>query len=184
MKVVAFAASSSSTSINKALVTHAAQAFKATHAQEAEVEILDLNDFEMPIFSVDKEREGGVHELARAFFDKITSADALIISFAEHNGSYTAAYKNIFDWASRIDQKVFQGKPSVYLSTSPGGRGGASVLAAATNSAPFYGAELIGDLSIPRFHDAFDKESGALIAGEAAEQLGELLSKLAAAISA
>ena len=53
-KIIAFGASSSRNSINKQLATFAANQFKNT-----EVEILDLNDYEMPLFSVDKEKENG-----------------------------------------------------------------------------------------------------------------------------
>ena len=115
MKVLAFAASSSSNSINKKLVTYAASLLS-----NAEVEILDINDYEMPLYSEDKEKELGQPEAAKRFFNKIGAADALLISFAEHNGSYTAAYKNLYDWTSRIDPKVYQGKPMVMLATSPG----------------------------------------------------------------
>ena len=119
MKIIAFAASNSKKSINKQLVIYAANLLEG-----AEVEVLDLNDYELPLFSVDKEQELGQPQLAQDFFAKIGASDALIISFAEHNGSYTAAYKNIFDWCSRINQKIFQDKPVVLLSTSPGARGG------------------------------------------------------------
>ena len=118
MKILTFAASNTKNSINKALAR-----FTATLVPGAEIEILDLNDYDLPIFSQDLEKEIGQPPAAKAFFEKIGSADGVIVSFAEHNGSYTAAYKNLFDWASRIDQKVFQGKPTVYLSTSPGARG-------------------------------------------------------------
>ncbi|MGS0726904.1 NADPH-dependent FMN reductase, partial [Shewanella sp. 0m-11] len=114
MKLLAFAASSSTKSINKQLATYA-----ASLVQGAEVEILDINDYEMPLFSQDREEELGHPELAQQFFAKIGEADAIIISFAEHNGSYTAAYKNLFDWTSRIDMKVFQNKPMLLLATSP-----------------------------------------------------------------
>ena len=103
MKLLAFAASSSSTSINKQLARYAASLVTG-----ATSEILDLNDFEMPLFSEDKEREIGQPEQAKNFLAKLGQADAIIISFAEHNGTYTAAYKNIFDWTSRIEQKIFQ----------------------------------------------------------------------------
>ncbi len=59
----------------------------------------------------------------RDLFDAIVAADAIVISFAEHNGHYTAAYKNTFDWASRIDRKAFGDKPAVLLSAVPGGCG-------------------------------------------------------------
>ena len=115
MNVIAFAASSSSKSINKKLVTYA-----STLLTNASVEVIDLNDYELPLFSEDKENEIGKPELAKLFLKKIKDCDALIISFAEHNGTYSVAYKNLFDWCSRINPKVYQGKPMILLSTSPG----------------------------------------------------------------
>lgn len=157
MKVLAFAASNSSKSINKKLATYAAGLL-----DDAEVELLDLNDYEMPLFSIDREAATGHPELAKAFLQKIAACDAMIISFAEHNGSYSAAFKNLFDWCSRIEPKVFQNKPLVLLSTSPGARGGATVLAAATGSAPFFGGQVKASLAVPSFHDNFDLERGVL----------------------
>jgi NAD(P)H-dependent FMN reductase len=125
-KIIAFGASSRN-SINKQLATFAANQFKNT-----EVEILDLNDYEMPLFSVDKEKENGIHNLAQQFYDKIGSADFIIISFAEHNGAYSSAFKNLLDWTSRINAKTFQEKPMLLMATSPGARGGSSVLDIAT----------------------------------------------------
>ena len=108
-KIIAFGASSSKTSINKQLATYTANQF-----QNVSVEILDLNDYEMPIYSVDKEKENGIPQLAHDFYSKLGSADLIIISFAEHNGAYFAAFKNIFDWASRINGKTFQEKPMLF----------------------------------------------------------------------
>jgi NAD(P)H-dependent FMN reductase len=102
MNIIAFAASSSRKSINKQLVRYA-----STLLDKAKVEVLDLNDYELPLFSQDKEEELGHPQLAKDFLAKIANSDGIIISFAEHNGSYTAAYKNIFDWCSRIEPKVF-----------------------------------------------------------------------------
>ena len=69
-----------------------------------------MNDYELPLFSVDREDELGQPGRAQAFLAKIQSSDALIISFAEHNGCYTAAYKNLYDWASRIEPRVYRDK--------------------------------------------------------------------------
>lgn len=173
MKILALAASSSSTSINKRLATYAAGL-----AANAEVEVLDLNDFEMPIFSEDKEKELGQPEQAKRFFQKIGEADAVVISYAEHNGSYAAAFKNVFDWTSRIDMKVYQGKPVIMLATSPGPGGAATVLAAATGSAPYFAADVKGFLSIPSFYDNFDMEKGELRNEELAAQLQSIMSAL------
>ena len=173
MKVVVFAASSSSQSINKKLATYAASLL-----DNAEVEVLDLNDFEMPLFSSDRENELGHPDLAHDFLSKIGQSDALIISFAEHNGSYSAAYKNLFDWCSRISAKVYQGKPMVLLSTSPGPGGAGSVLAAATNSMQFFDGDVKATLSIPRFHDNFDLEKGKISNQEIDAELRSAVSSL------
>jgi NAD(P)H-dependent FMN reductase len=176
MKLLAFAASSSSKSINKQLATYAASQVKNSNG--VEIEILDINDYEMPLFSSDKEAELGQPQQAKDFFAKLSQADAIIISFAEHNGSYTAAYKNLFDWTSRIDQKLFQNKPMILLSTSPGPGGAASVLAAATASAPYFAGDVKASLSIPSFFDNFDSKNQVLTNPELIEKLQNALSLL------
>lgn len=156
-KIIAFAGSSSKNSINKQLATYAANLF-----QNAEIEILDLNNYEMPIFSVDKEKEDGIHPLAHDFYAKIGSADFIVLSLAEHNGAYSSAFKNILDWTSRINAKTFQQKPMLLLATSPGARGGSSVLDIASKRFPFQGAELKGSFSLPTFYENFDTVNGII----------------------
>jgi NAD(P)H-dependent FMN reductase len=173
MKIIAFAATSSRKSINKQLASHA-----ASLVENAQVEVLDINDYEMPLFSEDREAELGKPQLAQDFIDKIASADALVIAFAEHNGSYTAAYKNLFDWSSRTLQKVYQNKPLVLLSTSPGPGGAATVLAAAVNSAPFFDGDVKAHLSVPSFYDNFDMEKGQLKNAEYTDKLSSAMAML------
>ena len=61
-------------------------------------------------------------------------------------------FKNLVDWTSRItDRKAWGGKPMILMATSPGGRGGATVLAGAEVYFPFIGAELKGTFSLPKF---------------------------------
>jgi chromate reductase len=154
-KIIAFGASSSTASINKQLATFAANQF-----ENASVEVLDLNDFEMPIYSVDKETENGIPKLATDFYAKIGSADVIVISFAEHNGTYATAFKNVFDWTSRINAKTFQEKDMLLLATSPGPRGASTVLDSAVNRFPFQGGVVKGSFSLPSFNDNFDAEKG------------------------
>lgn len=165
-KIIAFAASSSSRSINRQLVSYAAGLLA-----DVEVEILDLNDYELPLFSVDREDQLGQPDPAQAFLQKIENCDGIIISFAEHNGCYSAAYKNIYDWASRIKSKVYQDKPMVLLATSPGGRGGKSVLELALNQVPRFGGQVRASLSVPMFAENFDSDSGAISNDEIGAQL-------------
>jgi chromate reductase len=173
LKILAFAATSSRNSINKALISYA-----ATLLDDEEVEIIDINEYEMPLYSVDRERGIGIPEEAMRFYEKIGDADALLISFAEHNGYYTAAYKNLFDWTSRIDKKVYQGKPAVLLATSPGPGGARRVLQVAKESAPIFGMDVQADLPIPRFYEIFDIEYGLVTDSEVRGQLELALAKL------
>jgi chromate reductase len=166
VNILAFAATSSTKSINNHLVRYA-----AGQLENAETEILNINDYELPLFSEDREEQLGQPELAKVFLDKIGNSDAVIISFAEHNGSYTVAYKNIFDWASRINPKVFQNKPMVLLATSPGPSGASSVLASATASAPYFDGVVKASLSVPSFYDNFDIEQGRITNDEINRQL-------------
>ncbi|MEM7677592.1 MAG: NAD(P)H-dependent oxidoreductase [Myxococcota bacterium] len=178
MKVLGFAASNSSKSINKALVRHALDVLKAEVLPGAETRLIDLNDYEMPIYSADRQEANGIPDLAHQFLNDIESVDAVIISFAEHNGSYSVAFKNVFDWASRENRKVYQQKKLVLLSTAPGGAGGRHVLAKAASAAPHCGGEVMGTLSVPRFGTNFDRESGRLTDPELQTALRKVLAKL------
>ena len=168
-KIIAFGASSSKQSINKQLATFADNQF-----QNVSVEILDLNDYEMPIFSVDKEKVNGIHTLAQEFYSKLGSADLILISFAEHNGNYSSAFKNILDWTSRINAKTFQEKPMLLLATSPGARGGSSVLEIASKRFPFQGGIVKGSFFFFFFYENFDVING-IIHPEYKNQLLEIV---------
>lgn len=154
-KILAFGASNSRKSINKQLANYAAH-----QIVDADVSLLDLNDFEMPIYSIDREKETGIPDLARQFKQQIKEADGILISFAEHNGAYTAAYKNIYDWVSRVERNVWEDKPMFLLATSPGGRGGKNVLELALSRYSFANKNTIASFSLPSFSQNFSPESG------------------------
>src|SRR5690606_8388673 len=124
----------------------------------AQVEILDLNDFELPLFGVDLEKQIGKPELAVKFLDKIAGADLLLLSMAEHNGNVSVAFKNLFDWASRGGVKVFQQKPIFLLATSKVARGGKSVLVITAKRSPFDEAVVTAAFSLRNFSVTFDVE--------------------------
>lgn len=173
MKVIAFGASTSSTSINKALATYAANLIEG-----AEVKVLDINDYQVPMFSEDTEKEIGQAEGAKAFLSDLAEADAFVISFAEHNGHHPAAFKNLFDWTTRIERSVYGDKPAVYLATSPGPGGAQSVLGAATGSAPYFGGNVKASVSVPSFYDNFDFETGSISNEDIATQIKDAVAKL------
>jgi chromate reductase, NAD(P)H dehydrogenase (quinone) len=153
-KIIAFGASNSSTSINKTLATYA-----ANHFANCEKEILDLNDYEMPIYSVDRERNGAP-DLAIKFHSKMREADLIIISFAEYNGSYTAAFKNIFEWISRMTPKPFIDKKLLLMSTSTGAGGGRTILNQVVERLPKQGSIIAGSFVLPSFNENFDTSKG------------------------
>lgn len=154
-KVISFGASNSSKSINRALAHYA-----SNELENIEYELLDLNDFEMPIYSADRENETGIPELAHQFKALILDADGILISFAEHNSAYSVAYKNIYDWVSRIESDVWGNKPMFLMATSPGGYGGKSVLAMATARYERSNDKPILNFSLPSFYENFSNEEG------------------------
>ena len=170
MKLLAFAGSSSKHSINKQLATYAASLF-----ENVETDILDLNDYELPLFSVDKEKLIGAPPVASLFLDKIEWADVLVISVAEHNAGMTVAFKNIYDWASRQKKLVFDNKPVLLLSTSPGGYGAKNSMEAAKISLPRYGGDIRATFSLPKFHENFDVEAGKISNKELDDALKQII---------
>lgn len=144
--ILAFGGSNSKRSINKRLATYA-----SSLVDNASITVLDLNDFELPIFGVDLESEIGHPENAYKFLKHIKSSDGIIVSLAEHNGAYTAVFKNLLDWMSRIEGKTFYGKPMLLMATSTGKRGGQSVLDIAKSRFPRHNANIIAEYSLPEF---------------------------------
>ena len=96
-KVLAFGASNSSNSINKKFAVFAANAL-----QNVEVHVADLNDYVSELYSIDLQKEQGIDKGALGFYELIRQNDAFVISLAEHNGLHTSAFKNLWDWLSRI----------------------------------------------------------------------------------
>lgn len=148
--IVAFAGSNSLNSINKMLVAYTLREFA-----EFDIDFIDLNDFEMPLYSIDRQLDNGIPEKANIFRNKIINCDALICSLAEHNGSFSVAFKNIFDWCSRVEKIVFANKPMLLMSTSPSRSGGIYVLEQAKASFPRYGAIIIETFSLPSYNQNF-----------------------------
>ena len=149
-KILAFGASNSKASINHQLAIWA-----ANQIEEVEVIEVRLDDYEMPLYSIDKENENGIPALARDFKNLVNESDGIIVSFAEHNGSYSVAFKNIYDWISRIGKPIWGDKPMMLLATSPGPRGGVTILNNAQEILPHRGAIVSGVFSLPSFGTNF-----------------------------
>lgn len=175
MKVIlAFSGSLSSDSINHQLIEYATPLLNGL-----EVRTISLRDYPMPLYSRDIEREGipeTVKEL-RVLFD---AADGFLISVPEYNSSIPAGFKNAVDWLSRTGGKTFQDKPVLLMSATPGGRGGASVQEHLLKVMPFWGANVVGSFSLPKFGENFAKEA---LPSELEEELKKCLSSLMEAVN-
>lgn len=152
-KIIAFAGSNSRQSINKKLAT-----FTSNQMEGVSIELLDLNDFQMSLYGIDEEQENGIPQKAHELLNAIHGADGIILSLAEHNGAYTVAFKNVLDWMSRINSKIWNNIPMLLMATSPGGRGGSGVLALAKASFAHMGGNVIAGFSLPAFGQHFSEE--------------------------
>lgn len=126
VRILAFSGSLRRASYNTAIMKIAAQGAKAAGA---EVTVVELRDFPMPLFDEDLEKASGMPEHAKRFKDLMISHQGLIIASPEYNSSVTAALKNAIDWASRPapgepSLAAFAGKAAALCAASPGALGG------------------------------------------------------------
>jgi NAD(P)H-dependent FMN reductase len=149
-KIITIAGSNSQNSINKTLLT-----YTASFLENVEIIPIDLNNYVLPIYGVDFETENGIPPAVKKLDRIFDTADGFLISLAEHNGSYAAVFKNTIDWLSRSNMKVWREKPMLLMATSPGARGGATVLESARGYFPFMGAKVTDTFSLPSFYEHF-----------------------------
>jgi chromate reductase len=156
MKIIAIGGSNSKKSINRALANFVAQQFDG-----ATVLSYDISTVEIPMYSIDKEQELGIPAEVNHFASLIDETDLIVLSLAENNGTFNVGLKNLLDWTSRIkDRKTFNGKPMLLMATSPGARGGETVLGIAASIFPYVGADVKATFSVPNFYQNFDFENG------------------------
>lgn len=166
-KIIAFAGSNNSTSINKQLVQYAGSLIEGN-----EVEYLDLREYDAPIYSADIEKVG-VPQPIKNLVAKLAEADAYIIGTPEHNGSLTAFLKNTIDWASRVEAKFLGGKPVLLLSTSNGKRGAVGSLEDLNNKMKYFAGEVAATFSLGSFSENFDIDQGIISNADEKSKLQE-----------
>lgn len=147
-KILAFAGSNSSTSINHEFITYV-----ANRIQGHEIKVIKLRDFEIPMYSIDLEKERGIPTDIKILKNLIDEHDALVISVNEHNGTVSAFFKNIIDWLSRLDRSFLTGKIILLMSTSPGSRGAAAALEYTKHMLPRFGGKIVESFSFPAFKE-------------------------------
>lgn len=125
-KILAFAGSTRTDSFNKKLVKVATDGARDAGA---EVTVIDLRDFPMPVYDGDLEQRDGLPPAARKLKDLMLSHQGFLISSPEYNSSISGVLKNTIDWTSRqsegeVPLACFKNKVAGLMSASPGGLGG------------------------------------------------------------
>ncbi len=126
-RILAFGGSLRKDSYNQTL---AAVAAAAAREAGADVTLISLRDFPLPIFDADEEEASGLPENAKKLKQLFLDHDALIISSPEYNSSVTAALKNTLDWVSRSETDdepalaAYRNKVALLFAASPGALGG------------------------------------------------------------
>ncbi len=165
-KILAFSGSLRAESYNQKLVKIAADGACEAGAQ---VTLISLKDFPMPLYDQDLEDASGKPEKARELKKLFLEHDALLIASPEYNSMISAALKNALDWVSRADSAdekplfAIAGKTAAILSASPGGYGGARSLGFLRPFLENVKVTVIEDqFSLPSAHEAFGADGGLL----------------------
>lgn len=187
-KILAFAGSARRDSFNKKLVKIAAA---AAQSAGAEVTIIDLADFPMPIFDEDLEAREGMPPHAKRFKELLKNHHGLLISNPEYNSSITALLKNSIDWASRPEPGepglvAFSGKVAGLMSASPGALGGLRGLVTLRMILANIQVLLLPDqVAITQAHEAFNADGSLKDAKkqQSVEAIGRKLAAVAAKLA-
>jgi NAD(P)H-dependent FMN reductase len=165
-RILAFGGSLRKDSFNQKLATIAAEGAREAGA---EVTLIALRDFPMPLFDQDYEAEHGMHPEAKRLKELFLAHQGLLISAPEYNSSMSAALKNAIDCVSRADHEgeppisALTGKSAVIMAASPGGLGGLRGLVPLRMMLGNLGITMLPDqIAIPSAFNAFGPDGHLL----------------------
>jgi chromate reductase, NAD(P)H dehydrogenase (quinone) len=164
-RILAFASSTRRESFNKKLVAIAAQGAREAGA---EVTLIDLKDFPLPLFDQDLEAEQGMPENGKKLKKLFIDHDGLLIASPEYNSSFPAVLKNAIDWVSRPapgepSLVAFRGKVATLMSASPGALGGLRGLVHVRSILGNIGVIVLpNQIAVAKAHEAFQPD-GSLV---------------------
>ncbi len=160
-KILAFAGSARRDSWNKKLIRIAVEGARAAGA---EVTLVDLADYPMPLYDGDCEVADGVPPNARALKEVFLAHQGLMLACPEYNSAITPLLKNTIDWVSRpvpseAPLGCYVGKTAVLMSASPGALGGLRGLVTVRSILGNIGVLLLPQqLAVPKAHEAFSAD--------------------------
>ncbi len=147
----------------------------------ADVSVVDLKDFPLPMYNGDLEEAEGLPENAAKLQALFAECDGFLIASPEYNGFFSPLLKNTLDWISRLPDDApspFDGKVAAIMSASPGGLGGMRGLVHVRQLLTNLGVIVLPDqVAVSSAYKAFD-ESGNLTDERKAKQLEALGAKL------
>lgn len=180
-KLLMLAGSARKASTNKQLAALAARTAKDAGAQ---VTLIDLADFDMPIYNGDIEAEIGLPENAKRLKQLFVEHDGFFIASPEYNSSISAVLKNALDWISRPHTEnepglwAFTGKVAAIGSVTPGALGGLRGLVPLRMMLGNIGVTVVpSQVAVSDGFNAFD-DDGALVAEMPAGMLKTTISQL------
>ena len=158
-RVLVFAGSARTGSVNKKLAAAAAAELKRAGAS---VTLIDLADFDAPVYNGDIEAESGIPQSMQELRELIKSHEGIFISAPEYNACVPPIIINAFSWVSRPQQgddrlAAFAGRFAAIAAASPGAMGGMRMLPRLRDYLAELGLTVIpGIVSLPGAMDAFD----------------------------
>jgi len=158
-KILAFAGSTRTDSFNKKLIKVAASGAKEVGA---DVTVIDLRDFPMPLYDEDLEKKEGLPSNTVKLKKIMVSHQGFLISSPEYNSSISGVLKNTIDWTSRqgndeSPMSCFKDKVAGIMSASPGGLGGLRGLVHVRAILENMGVLVIpSQVAISQAHEAFN----------------------------
>ncbi len=186
-KILAFAGSLRRDSSNKKALRIAVEGAKNNGA---DVTLIDLRDFPVPLYDGDLESESGLPENAIDLQELMLTHDGFLIASPEYNSGISGVLKNYIDWTSRPRGEYAAGacyadKVTVVLSASPGGLGGIRALPNVRSILGSMGVLVLPDeFALGKAHEAFNDDGTAKsdFVREKLENLGKALTDFIARI--
>ena len=153
VSILAFSGSARKESLNKKFLAVAVQEVKNAGG---DVTLIELSDYELPLYNGDLEDTSGLPANVRKLVDLIKGHAGLLIASPEYNSSITALLKNTIDWCSRADDDPFPGKVVAVISASPGAYGGNRSLKTTQQILLHLGCHIVPAMaSLSQAHKAF-----------------------------
>ncbi|BES73392.1 NADPH-dependent FMN reductase [Marinobacter nanhaiticus D15-8W] len=184
LRILFIAGSTRTGSFNAQLAERAAHT--AEQRGDVTVTLINLADYDMPLYNGDLEKEKGLPEAAKKLKQQFRTHHGFCLASPEYNSTISPLLINALHWISRPETQdepglvAFKGKVAGLLAASPGGFGGMRGLVPLRMMLGNIGVHVIPtQLAVPQANNAFD-ESGAFKEESWQQRLEVLVDELVA----